>query len=87
MTSPNRSHFSPLKRIICSCSIGAKSVALVLILMPGSSVSGVEVLQARRLLHDVLAGQIVAAHLQHLGQGLRRAIAIDHRAVGRSASG
>ena len=40
MMSPNSSHFSPLNRCICSCSIGAKSVAEVLILTPGSSVSG-----------------------------------------------
>ena len=35
MIGPNNSQFSPLKRIICSCSSGAKSVGLVLILVPG----------------------------------------------------
>src|SRR5262245_8559169 len=30
MTSPNSSHFSPLKRCSCNCEIGAKSVAEVL---------------------------------------------------------
>lgn len=40
MMSPNSSHFSPLKRIKRNCLIGAKSVAEVLMLMPGSSVSG-----------------------------------------------
>src|SRR5665647_825710 len=42
MVSPNNSHFSPLNRIICNWSIGAKSVGEVLILMPGSKVSGVK---------------------------------------------
>ena len=42
MMSPNNSHFSPLNRIICSSDSGAKSVAEVLILTPGSSVSGVK---------------------------------------------
>src|SRR4051794_32411346 len=36
MTSPNRSHFSPLNLSNCSCEIGAKSEGLVLTLMPGS---------------------------------------------------
>jgi hypothetical protein len=40
--SPNNSHFSPLNRIICSSDSGAKSVAEVLILTPGISVSGVK---------------------------------------------
>ncbi len=35
MTGPNRSQLSPLNRIICSCSIGAKSVGLVLMRVPG----------------------------------------------------
>ena len=35
ITGPNRSQLSPLKRIICNCSSGAKSVGLVLILVPG----------------------------------------------------
>ena len=35
MIGPNRSQLSPLKRIICSCSSGAKSVGLVLICVPG----------------------------------------------------
>src|ERR1019366_10138120 len=42
MMSPNNSHFSPLNRIICSSDSGAKSVAEVLILTPGISVSGVK---------------------------------------------
>src|SRR5262249_35684952 len=42
MISPNSSHFWPLKRCICNCASGAKSVAEVLILTPGSSVSGVK---------------------------------------------
>ena len=37
ITSPNSSHFSPLKRISCNWLVGAKSVGEVLILMPGSS--------------------------------------------------
>src|ERR1700680_4502180 len=40
MMSPNSSHFSPLNRCIRSCLSGAKSVAEVLILTPGSRVSG-----------------------------------------------
>ena len=36
MISPNSAHFSPSNLASCSCSIGAKSVGLVLILMPGS---------------------------------------------------
>ena len=40
----------------------------MLILMPGSSIGSVEVLQARGLLHDVVARQVVAALLQHLDQ-------------------
>src|SRR5258708_33371647 len=40
MMSPNNSHWPFLKRIILSCSIGAKSLADVLTLMPGISVSG-----------------------------------------------
>src|SRR5262252_5079671 len=39
MTSPNISHFSPLKRISCNWLIGAKSVGEVLILMPSSRTS------------------------------------------------
>ena len=35
MIGPNRSHVSPLNRCICNCSIGAKSVGLVLIFVPG----------------------------------------------------
>jgi hypothetical protein len=35
MTGPNRSQVSPLKRIICNCSSGAKSVGPVFILVPG----------------------------------------------------
>ncbi len=35
MSGPNNSQLSPLKRIICNCSSGAKSVGLVLILVPG----------------------------------------------------
>ncbi len=35
MTGPNSSQLSPLKRIICSCSSGAKSVGPVLIFVPG----------------------------------------------------
>jgi hypothetical protein len=42
MISPNSSHFCPRKRCICNWLIGAKSVAEVLILTPGSSVSGVK---------------------------------------------
>src|SRR6266436_5482576 len=37
---------------------------------------GRKVLQARRLLHDVFAGQVVAAHLQHLHHGLSHAVAV-----------
>ena len=40
MISPNNSHLSPLKRIKRSCLIGAKSVGDVLMVMPGSNVSG-----------------------------------------------
>ena len=40
ITSPNSSHFSPLKRCSCSWEIGAKSVGEVLSLTPGSIVSG-----------------------------------------------
>src|SRR5882724_10872942 len=36
-SSPNVSHFSPLNFASCSCSMGAKSVGLVLILTPDSS--------------------------------------------------
>src|SRR5262249_39356235 len=39
-TSPNRTHSLPSKRCSCTDSIGAKSSAEVLMLMPGSSVSG-----------------------------------------------
>jgi hypothetical protein len=35
ITGPNSSQLSPLKRIICNCSSGAKSVGLVLIFVPG----------------------------------------------------
>src|SRR6266481_5548928 len=35
MIGPNKSQLSPLKRIICNCSSGAKSVGLVLICVPG----------------------------------------------------
>jgi hypothetical protein len=35
MTGPNRSQVSPLNRIICNCSSGAKSVGPVFILVPG----------------------------------------------------
>ena len=35
ISGPNSSQLSPLKRSICSCSSGAKSVGLVLILVPG----------------------------------------------------
>src|ERR1700744_2656605 len=42
---------------------------------------GLEILQARRLLHHVLAREIVAALLQHLHQRLRHAIAVHHGAV------
>src|ERR1700688_3265666 len=36
MMSPKRSHVLPLKRISCNCDSGAKSVADVLIVTPGS---------------------------------------------------
>ena len=35
ITGPKRSQVSPLKRIICNCSSGAKSVGLVLMRVPG----------------------------------------------------
>jgi hypothetical protein len=35
ISGPNNSQLSPLNRIIWSCSSGAKSVGLVLILVPG----------------------------------------------------
>src|ERR1700753_3553963 len=38
MTGPKRSQVSPLKRIICSCSSGAKSVGLVLSFVPGKEI-------------------------------------------------
>src|ERR1019366_3977446 len=41
---------------------------------------GAEILEACGLLHDVFAGEVVAALLQHLNQGLRDAIADDDRA-------
>ena len=44
--------------------------------MPGSARSSCDVLQAGRLLHDVLARQIVAALLQHMHQQLRGRIAV-----------
>ncbi len=72
MMSPKKSHFSPLNCIILSCSIGAKSVAPVLTLMPGIRVVRREVFQGCRLLHHVLAGEVVAALLQHLHHGLGR---------------
>ena len=81
MTSPNSSQRSPLNRIICSCSIGAKSVGAGVDLDAGQQHVGREILQVRRLLHDVLAGEIVAALLQHLHQGLRRAVAVHDGAV------
>ena len=37
-TSPNRAHVLPSNFASCTCSIGKKSVALVLILIPGSSI-------------------------------------------------
>jgi hypothetical protein len=37
MMAPNRSQRSPVKRIICNCLMGAKSVGLVLTVIPGSS--------------------------------------------------
>src|SRR3569832_1373739 len=42
---------------------------------------GLEILQARRLSHDVLAGEIVAAHLKHLHHGLRGGIAEHHGSI------
>ena len=77
MMSPNSSHFWPLKRCICNCAIGAKSVAAVLILTPGKQRVRRKVLQARGLLHDVGAGEVVAAHLEHLRQRLGGAVAVD----------
>ena len=35
ISGPNNSQLSSLNRIICNCSSGAKSVGLVLILVPG----------------------------------------------------
>src|ERR1700760_4945675 len=40
-----------------------------------------EILQARGLLHDVVARQVVAAHLQHLHQRLRNAVAENGGAI------
>src|SRR5260370_7274940 len=42
---------------------------------------GAEILEACRLLHDVLAGEIVAALLQHLNQRLGDAVADDDGTV------
>src|ERR1700730_17335168 len=42
---------------------------------------GPEILQVSRLLHDVFAGEIVAAHLKHLHQGLRNAKTNHDRGV------
>src|ERR1035441_6479079 len=41
---------------------------------------GPEILEICRLLHDVFAGEVVAALLQHLNQGLCHAVT-DHRAA------
>ena len=41
-----------------------------------------EVLDARRLLHDVLARQVVAAGLQHMHEALRDGIGVHHRPIG-----
>ena len=48
----------------------------------GDKGGGLEVLQACGLPHDVLAGEIVTAHFQHLGQGRGGAVAVDHAGIG-----
>ena len=67
MVSPNSAHFSPSDLASCSCSMGAKSVGLVLTLMPGSR-SGSSTSSVGGLLHEVLAREIIARLLQHLGR-------------------
>src|SRR6266403_3846912 len=42
---------------------------------------GRKLLQARRLLHDVFAGQIIAAHLKNLHHGLGYAVAVHDGAI------
>ena len=61
--SPKRSQASPLKRISCTCEIGAKSVGAGVDLDARQQAAEFEVLQVGGLLHDVLAGQVVAACL------------------------
>ena len=68
--------------INCICSIGKKSLAAGVDLDAGQQHVAGEILQARGLLHHVLAREVVAALLQHLHHGLRRRIAIDVVDVG-----
>src|SRR6476660_5794343 len=42
---------------------------------------GRKALQARRLLHDVFTGEVIAAHFQHLHHGLRHAVAVHDGAI------
>ena len=86
MMSPNSSHRLAGELHQLQLLIGAKSVALVLILMPGSS-TRFEILEVGGLLHDVFAGEIVAALLQHLNQRLGHAVAEDDEASSLSPSG
>jgi len=66
--------------------IGAKSIGLVLILMPGSRLVVLKSLRFAACL-IVRAREAIAALLQHLNQDLRHIESSHHHAVGRIAFG
>ena len=72
ITSPNRVQRSPVKRIIWNWSIGAKSVALVLTVTPGSRPSELEVCQAGGLLHPGFSWVSSSPHSRSASAWCRR---------------
>jgi hypothetical protein len=87
ISGPNNTQLSSLNRIICNCSSGAKSIGLVLILVPGRSNLEIE---TGGLLHDILAGEVVLALPQHLleafGDAVGKHVAASSWSCCRAAS-
>jgi hypothetical protein len=82
MISPKSAHFSPSNLASCSCSMGAKSVGLVLILMPEGDPVGealvVPPLRVGDFLHvecgDQVLGGVEAGQLQHGAERARHVV-------------
>jgi hypothetical protein len=78
ISGPNNTQLSSLNRIICNCSSGAKSIGLVLILVPGRSNLEIE---TGGLFHDILAGEVVLALPQHLLEAFGDAVGKHRRGI------